>query len=171
MKRFLVFQKKKNAWSNLETLIVLVSFLLTATDESASARNVQIACVAGAKRGGGRGEGERDPIPLPFFPSSLSPIPYPYPFRRLLRRLRSDSGDDPKENEQQKKASGTGREGEESPLSPSSFPLLFSLRSMASARSNAAIHKENFFIPLRNTTNSWSKGCSRFQKQIKPSAR
>ena len=129
-----------------------MSFLLTATDESASARNVQIACVAGAKRGGGRGEGERDPIPLPFFPSSLSPIPYP--FRRLLRRLRSDSGDDPKENEQQKKASGTGREGEESPLSPSSFPLLFSLRSMASARSNAAIHKENFFIPLRNTTNS-----------------
>ena len=107
-----------------------------------------------SKRGGGRGEGERDPIPLPFFPSSLSPIPYPYPFRRLLRRLRSDSGDDPKENEQKKKALGTGREGEESPLSPSSFPLHFSLRSMPSARSNAAIHKENFFIPFRNTTHS-----------------
>ena len=53
----------------------------------------KLACVTGAKRGGGgwREKGKREgslplsPIPLPFFPSSLSPIPYP--FRRLLRRL------------------------------------------------------------------------------------
>ena len=46
-----------------------------------------LACVAGAKRGGGRGgqKGKRESIPLPFFPSSLSAIRYP--FRRLLRRL------------------------------------------------------------------------------------
>lgn len=93
-----LFSEKKNAWSNLETLIVLVSFLLTATDESASARNVQIVGTTQKKK-------------------------------------------------KKKKALGTGREGEETLLSPSSFPLLFSLHSMASARSNAAIHKENFFIP------------------------
>ena len=103
----------------------MVSFLLTATDESASARNVQIACVAGAKRGGGRGEGERDPIPLPFFPSSLSPIPYPYPFRRLLRRLRSDSGDDPKENEQKKKLWGQGERERKAPFLPLPFLCFF----------------------------------------------
>ena len=63
-------------------------------DDKTLAR-VNLACVAGAKRGGG-GEksakaGQREgrvpfpisSIPLPFFSSSLSPIP----FRRLLRRL------------------------------------------------------------------------------------
>ena len=58
-----------------------------------------VACVAGAKRGGGggRGEGEMEkgrepPSPSPQSPSPFSLPPYPlpptpYPFRRLLRRL------------------------------------------------------------------------------------
>ena len=70
-----------------------------------------------------------------------------YGHRRVCKRQkRSDSGDDPKEKEE-KNSVGDREEGEETLLSPSSFPLLFSLHSMASARSNAAIHKENFFIP------------------------
>ena len=92
-----LFSEKKTPDQTLRQ-IVLVSFLLTATDESASARNVQIVGTTQKKK-------------------------------------------------KEKKALGTGREGEETLLSPSSFPLLFSLHSMASARSNAAIHKENFFIP------------------------
>ena len=76
--KFPCFPKKKNAWSNLETWIVLVSFLLTATDESASARNVQITCVAGAKRGGGREKGIQSPSPFSLPPYSLSPTPTPF---------------------------------------------------------------------------------------------
>ena len=58
--------------------------------------NHTVACVAGAKRGGGGGrekgkrEGSLSPSPQSPSPFSLPPYPLPptpYPFRRLLRRL------------------------------------------------------------------------------------
>ena len=46
-----------------------------------------LACVAGAKRGGGRGEGEKGGRENPQSPSVYPFLPIRYPFRRLLSRL------------------------------------------------------------------------------------
>ena len=127
MKSFLVFQKKKNAWSNLETLIVLVSFLLTATDESASARNVQIAC---AKRGGGRGEGggRKGSNPPPLFP--FLPIPYllsptPTPFDACYAGYVQIVGTTQRKTSSKKKRRGQGERERKAPFLPLPFLCFF----------------------------------------------
>ena len=127
MKIFLSFQKKKKSLiaGYLEALIALLSFFLTATAESAGARKA---------------------------PNSRRP----------------DSGDGAKNTERKKNRCWGQEEREDETLfSPFSLlplffsPLLFLRHSplsehleQASARTNAAIHKEFFFILLQEIPES-----------------